>query len=154
MTTEIERRWIVNVPPPKIVAIPAYNIVQNYLPSGLRTRATSCDAAIDRTVTVYHLTVKKSISGMTNHEVEVAVPAEIYEAILPYRNRVMMKTRRIIPFDDLTIELDHFEDGSWIAEIELPSEDYPVAVPDWFGEEITGDREFTNYAMSRLVAGV
>ena len=151
MTHEIERRWLVPAPPPEAIAAEPLRMVQTYLPTGLRARATTSNAIVDHPVTVYHLTVKKRITDMTNHEVEIVVPAEIYEAIIPHRTRVLSKTRRRLSYGVLLIELDQFEDGLWIAEIELPSEDYPVTIPDWFGQEITGDKAYTNYAMAKHV---
>lgn len=56
---------------------------------------------------------------------------------------------------DIKIELDVFEglfEGRIIAEIEFPDEDaarnYRPA--DWFGEEVTGDRIYTNAYMSTV----
>lgn len=145
MTVEIERRWIVDEVPSEALLYPASDIVQSYLDSGLRLRKMSMNGYR------YYLTVKSAVTQMTNKEVEVEVPVEIYESILPFASRYLTKTRREIKHDNLTIELDTFDNGLSIAEIELPSEDYDFEVPSWFGKEVTGDRTLSNYSLSKTI---
>lgn len=60
------------------------------------------------------------------------------------------KTRFTLPHDHdstLTWELDVFHNelsGLAVVEIELPSEDYQLKLPDWIGHEITTDMSYTN----------
>ena len=54
--------------------------------------------------------------------------------------------------DGLKWELDQFfgaNDGLYVAEIEMPTEDTPFDIPDWLGEEVTYLPEFTNVALAR-----
>lgn len=68
--------------------------------------------------------------------------------------RVLYKRRYIIPLNDgLKVELDLFSDffeGVCFAEIEFDSEEQANSyiVPEWFGDDITGDIRVTNGYMS------
>lgn len=63
--------------------------------------------------------------------------------------RCIVKTRYSLPVPgtDLHWEIDRFEGrhaGLWLAEIELPSADHPIDLPDWLGEEVTRDKRYSN----------
>ena len=65
----------------------------------------------------------------------------------------VMKTRHVwTGVDGLVWEIDEFEGdllGLTIAEVELPSENSPVAIPSWVGEEITGRRQWSTSSLAR-----
>lgn len=68
---------------------------------------------------------------------------------------VIKKTRVLIPYDKYTIELDIFAEpfeGLIIGEVEFESVDEAEAfvAPDWFLEDVTDKREYTNSYLSRL----
>ena len=55
--------------------------------------------------------------------------------------------------DGLLWEIDEFEgvhSGLIIAEVELESEDQVVQLPEWLGEEITGDHSWSNWSLSQM----
>jgi CYTH domain-containing protein len=55
--------------------------------------------------------------------------------------------------DDILWEIDEFEGvhkGLIIAEVELESEDQVVQLPEWLGEEITGDNSWSNWTLSQM----
>ena len=59
------------------------------------------------------------------------------------------KKRYLIPYDKYTIELDVFENeyqGLIIAEVEFKSmeEADAFAPPEWFGEDVSKDKNYTN----------
>lgn len=63
--------------------------------------------------------------------------------------RCIAKTRFSIPVEGTSLhwEIDRFEGrhaGLWLAEIELPSADHPLALPDWVGAEVTRDPRYSN----------
>jgi len=63
--------------------------------------------------------------------------------------RCIVKTRYRLPLagSDLYWEIDRFEGrhaGLWLAEIELPSADHPIGLPDWLGAEVTRDPRYSN----------
>jgi adenylate cyclase len=52
---------------------------------------------------------------------------------------------------ELTWEVDYFSganQGLMVAEIELPSEDYPFEIPSWIGAEISHDPCYTNQSLA------
>lgn len=57
------------------------------------------------------------------------------------------KIRYKIPFGGFTWEVDVFKgenEGLVFAEIELESVDQPFDIPEWIGEEVTGDPRYYN----------
>jgi len=57
------------------------------------------------------------------------------------------KIRYRIPQGDLIWEVDEFsgENGGLIvAEVELQTENQAIALPNWIGEEVTGDSRYYN----------
>lgn len=148
---EIERRWLVSSPP-SLEGFDFGKIEQVYLTpkegvKGIIRARRWIDG--DLSAVGCYLTAKTAMTAMTNSEVEEMISEEMFEALKEHASRSINKTRYEIPLDDvLTVELDHFGGALWIAEIELPTEDYEFEVPEWFGEEITGNRDYSNYAMS------
>lgn len=68
---------------------------------------------------------------------------------------IIKKTRILIPYDKYTIELDIFDkpfDGLIIGEVEFETVDEAnsFVTPDWFLEDVTDNREYTNSYLSRL----
>ena len=151
MANEIERRWLVENPPAEALGRLVFHIEQGYLPTGLRTRKTTVHGDDGQELVFCHLTVKNRLSGMTNEEIEVEVPEAIHRTLWAFENKRLTKKRRFIPHGQFKIELDEFEDGMFIAEIELKNEDDFVEVPEWFGREITGDKSLTNYALAKAI---
>jgi len=59
----------------------------------------------------------------------------------------IVKTRYLIPAGEHNFEVDVFHDkneGLIIAEIELSSDDEEFEIPDWLGEEVTGNPAYYN----------
>ena len=81
-----------------------------------------------------------------------------FERIVPYSwalgllsrmppEKLITKTRYEVEFAGMTWEIDVFNgrnSGLVVAEIELPAEDTPVALPGWVGEEVSHDMRYTN----------
>ena len=62
------------------------------------------------------------------------------------------KTRFIVPFGGLTFEVDVFggeNEGLTMAEVEIDRPDRPVQLPDWIGQEVTGDKRYYNSYLSQ-----
>ena len=61
------------------------------------------------------------------------------------------KIRYKIPYQGFVWEVDEFlgdNAGLVVAEIELSDEGQAVELPDWIGEEVTGDHRYANSALS------
>ncbi len=147
MGVEIERKFLVK-----------NNGWQAGHPQGKRYRQGYLCVDRGRTVRVRlegdegRLTVKGSARGASRAEYEYAVPRQDAEEMLALCLRpIIEKTRYKIQYGGLTWEVDVFDgdnQGLVVAEVELPSEDHPVELPPWVGEEVTHD---PRYANARLV---
>lgn len=112
----------------------------------------------DRTVRVRvagdegFLTIKGRPRGAARPEFEFQIPVDDAQELLGLcAGSLIEKTRHRIDHAGLTWDVDVFRganEGLVIAEVELPSEDHAVDLPEWVGEEVTGDVRFYN---SRLV---
>ena len=100
------------------------------------------------------LTIKgiSSSSGMSRFEWEKEIPLEEGKALMKLAlPTVIEKIRYEIPHHAYCFEVDVFEGehkGLILAEIELPSEKTEITVPNWIGEEVTGDKKYYNSYLS------
>lgn len=144
MAKEIERKFLVNGSDYKAKAVKVKKICQGYL---------SRDP--DRTVRVRliddvhgFLTVKTRNSGATRGEWEYPVPASDARDMLEACTGLVEKTRYVVPeASGLSWEVDEFHgrhEGLVVAELEIPSEDYPFVKAEFIGEEVTGDPKYYN----------
>lgn len=153
MATEIERKFLVKDAGYRRLASGSTRICQGYL-----------SLAVESTVRVRikgdrgFITVKGKSSGASRSEWEYEIPlADATEMMDLCQGRTIEKVRYFIPAaDGLTWEVDEFSSpvaGLTVAEIELPDADFPVTLPDWIGEEVTGDPRYYNSAMAASSEG-
>ena len=95
------------------------------------------------------LTVKGITEGASRAEFEFVIPrdeaAEMLDTLC--LRPLIEKTRFRIPHGGVVWELDEFfgeNEGLIIAEVELSHEDQAFDLPEWAGEEVTGDRRYYN----------
>ena len=108
----------------------------------------------DRTVRVRvagpgaYLTIKGLSDGPSRAEFEYEIPVADAEALLGLcEPSIVEKTRHRIEHRGRTWEVDVFHganEGLVMAEVELPSADAPVDIPDWIGDEVTADPRYVN----------
>jgi adenylate cyclase len=143
MGQEIERKFLVRRLP-KLDSLEGVPIVQGYLRAdaggSVRVRITPEGA---------YLTVKGPTRGIRRQEFEYPVPSEdarhMLEALAV--GSLVEKMRYRIPHEDFVWEVDLFSgrnEGLVIAEVELGSEADQPPLPDWVGEEVSGDARFLN----------
>jgi adenylate cyclase len=142
MGTEIERKFLV-----RDVTVVAGA-------EGIPYRQGYLSTVPERTVRVRlagpraFLTVKGITVGDTRSEFEYEIPVADAMALLRMCERPLVeKTRYRVEHAGLTWEVDIFEGdnaGLIVAEVELPASDTPVELPDWIGEEVTGDPRYYN----------
>ncbi len=155
---EIERKYSVAVLPKDLSQYRYKKIEQGYLCHNPTVRIRKCNED-------FILTYKSKLGLMpigengpsVNHEVELPLTAEAY---LTLKNKtdgnLIYKTRYLIPINDaLTAELDLFEgllEGLRIVEVEFPDLESAdkFTPPVWFGKDLSSDKRFTNYHLSRL----
>jgi adenylate cyclase len=149
MAIEIERKFLVSGSDWRRSVTARAPIRQAYLPTeaGLSLRVRLRD---DRHAT---LTLKSRETELRRLEFEYPIPAADAEALIALRRgSVVEKMRHIVPWQDLTWEIDVFSGenaGLIIAEIELRHEREQFAVPSWLGDEVTGQSRYYNRALAR-----
>ena len=95
------------------------------------------------------LTIKGESVGAARAEYEYEIPVGDADELLNElcERPLIEKTRYLFENADGTWEIDVFAGdnfGLTIAEIELEDEAQTVALPDWIGEEVTGDPRYLN----------
>jgi adenylate cyclase len=144
---EIERKFLVSEPPSDSGA--GTPISQGYLALASKDTELRVRRKGDATV----LTVKSG-SGLDRGEREVAIPAEVFDALWPLtEGRRIEKERLELPHGEETIELDRFGgalDGLLVAEVEFDSTaaSERFEAPDWFDREVTGDPAYSNRSLA------
>lgn len=104
----------------------------------------------------YH-TRKKKISDMSYEEDERKISPEEYSELSKKITKTLIKRRIKVKVDKLTWEIDEFLKPEKVAivEVELPSEDTEIVIPEFLKPviicEITGKREFTNFNLANPV---
>jgi len=101
------------------------------------------------------LTIKSKSEGASRGEWEYPIPLRDAEELLDRlcERPLVEKYRRRIDFQGFTWEVDEFlgeNAGLVVAEIELPAEDTVFDLPDWIGNEVTGERRYYNSSLIRL----
>ena len=148
MGYEIERKFLVNGDY-KSESFKAYPIKQGYLSlsgaSVVRVRIRGEKAFI---------TVKSSVvdGSITRNEWEYEIPVlEAEEMLGLCKEGIIDKTRYLVKVGNHMFEVDEFygeNEGLLIAEVELESEDEKFEIPEWLGEEVTGNVRYYNSFLS------
>jgi len=155
---EIERKFTLKELPKNLEQFEKKEIEQAYLCTG------SIVVRIRKSNEEYYLTYKSkkglkpqgNVTARACEEVELPLDKTSYEHL---REKVdgqwIVKTRYLIPIEQgRKIELDVFHgvlEGLYFAEIEFESEAEAAAyvMPDWFLEDVTFDRRYSNAVMTR-----
>ncbi len=143
MGVEIEHKYLVKNDNYKTLATSQTHISQGYL-----------SKVPERTVRVRvrdghgFLTVKGENHGAVRAEFEYEIPVEdarrMLKSCIP---PLLEKTRYIVPFEGNVWEVDEFfgnRVGLVTAEIELKSENDSYSIPDFIGENVTGNPLYFN----------
>ncbi len=146
---EIERKYLIPRLPANYTAYPCRLIEQGYL-------CTSPVVRIRKDNSRYELTYK-SKGLLSREEYNLPLDQSSYEHLRTKADgRIIRKRRYMIPLtDELTIELDVFEDGLAplvLAEVEFPDEESALSFtpPEWFGKDVTFSGEYQNSRLSQL----
>ena len=148
MGKEIERKFLVSSDGWRAGATGSQRIVQGYLSEGhgVTVRIRIFDDA--RAV----LTLKAGGTALSRDEYEYAVPLDDGRELMAHAGaHVLEKRRHSVPFAGRDWEVDVFEGrhaGLVLAEIEMESEDAAVSLPDWVGEDVTGDQRYYNSVLA------
>ena len=146
LTFEIERRWLVKIPP-NIEEFPSESIEQDYLApeSGFQGRIRRLD---DKFI---YTEKARTGSSAVRIENEREISEEEYLSLKKHTIlNTIRKRRYLIPGGELTFELDvfqnTFESGIGIMEAELASENDNPDIPGFVEiiREVTDDSYYTN----------
>ena len=92
-------------------------------------------------LTIKHITPGGNIAVRDEFEYEIPVDDALRMMSFSALGSVK-KQRHVFNIGDVTWEVDFFEDeneGLIMAEVELPSFDTPVDLPEWIGREVSDD---------------
>ncbi len=100
------------------------------------------------------LTIKGPSIGLSRAEFEYEIPPSDAEEMLRSLcvSPIIEKNRYVLPIADLIWEIDEFmgaNAGLIMAEVELQNEQQAIVLPDWIGEEVSGDRRYYNSYLSQ-----
>jgi adenylate cyclase len=143
MGTEIERKFLVKGDSWRAQA------------RGKRYRQGYLSTVKERTVRVRvageqgFVTIKGVTVGAARAEYEYEIPLPDANEMLDRlcERPLVEKTRYRIPQGDVVWEIDEFAGdnrGLIVAEVELKDERQTVTLPEWIGEEVTGDPRYFN----------
>lgn len=146
---EIERRFLLKRVP-HIQFDDAIMITQHYISdrNSNKVERIRCSQRDQQNPTMRY-TSKERISEMAVHEHERDLSSEEYRELKKKSNRSVTKVRWVKKEGDLKWEIDEMISFTLIvAEIEIPSEDYDLEIPDYIKNnlimEITGMNQFSN----------
>jgi CYTH domain-containing protein len=144
---EIERKYLVNYLPFELSQYKCHNIRQGYISFNPEIRIRNID---DK----FFLTLK-SDGNIARKEYEMEITESNYVQMKDFLiSNLIEKTRYIIPISDrLNAELDVYIgklNGGKVVEVEFSSETEAWAFkePNWFGKEITMEKQFKNKNLS------
>ena len=174
MGQEIERKWRVRTLPEEYHSFPCKKMEQAYLcvnPT-LRIRkelfsAQGMESSVEKTYGEEFSVAQRDIEQgeeyifcykgkgrLSREEYNLPLTKEAYESLLgKIEGRVIRKTRYEIPCGKYTVELDVFHgelEGLCYAEVEFSSLDEAKTFQplDWFSEELTEERGYSNAELS------
>ena len=151
---EIERKFLLDGLPALPDRAEPHRMEQGYLPDdpGRLRRAVGPDGR-----PVCTLTVKTGL-GLVRREDERTISEQEFTRLWPRTaGRRLVKTRYRVDERGLVWEIDDYDDLELVlAEVELPSADAPITVPDWLAphivREVTDEPQYQNYEIALRMA--
>jgi CYTH domain-containing protein len=149
MATEIERKFLLKNDQWRALAGSGTRYRQGYLSTD-----ELCTVRVRSDGRRGFLTIKGQGSGLARPEFEYPVPLADAEQMLGTlcRQPLIEKIRYEIRYASHLWEIDEFHGdnaGLLLAEVELASETQRVEIPDWVGEEVTGDPRYYNACLAQ-----
>ncbi|MBM3454309.1 MAG: CYTH domain-containing protein [Bacteroidetes bacterium] len=144
MSTEIERKYLVHKQLlPNLDVYKCDTIIQGYL-------STNSELTVRLRIKndLAYLTFKGPRKGISRIEIEFPVDLAVAEDLISsFQLTLLSKKRYTIPFKEIFVELDVFEqrlEGLILAEIEMSSEKQAIELPEWIGEDVSVKEEYYN----------
>jgi adenylate cyclase len=147
MAKEIERKFLIRDDGWKDHVSETIRLRQAYIAS-MEDRSVRVRLA-DETVATLTVKIGRKLS---RDEFEYTIPLADAEQLMATAVGVpIIKTRHKVPYRGFVWEIDVFEglyEGLIIAEVEMRREDDEPALPDWLGEEVTGQNRYSNQSLA------
>jgi adenylate cyclase len=148
MATEIERKFLVKNNSWEKSVKKKLRIQQFYLSDGNNTVRVRIINDKDA-----KMTIKGPTQGISRPEYEFDIPLKDAKEMKKLKvSDIIDKTRHIVEFNGHIWEVDTFygaNTGLTIAEIELENKKQGFPIPNWLGSEVTKEKKFTNYNLSK-----
>jgi adenylate cyclase len=147
MAKEIERKFLVATDSWRDNVIDKTPMRQGYI------RSIDCTVRIRIAGTTGYITIKGRATNFTRDEYEYKIPLKDAEEMLANLclGGTVEKYRYRIVFDSKEWVVDEFignNRGLVVAEIELSDEHEKFIFPEWLGEEVSHDSNYTNAALA------
>ena len=145
MGKEIERKFLVKEIP-DLNAYPYKCLEQGYLSVNPVVRVRKEDDT-------YYLTYKGK-GFLEREEYNLPLNEDSYNHLVAKTDgKIIRKKRYLIPYENHTIELDIFEGELApliLAEVEFETVEEATSFvpPSWFGEDVTGNKNYTNASLA------
>lgn len=143
MGTETERKYLVKSDEWKSLG------TKNFYQQGYLLIAKSKTIRVRTIGDSGFLTIKGASIGISRSEFEYEIPVLEAKLILETlcEKPIIEKFRTRIEINEMVWEVDEFigaNEGLVIAEIELVNEEQKFNLPNWIGEEVTGNYKYNN----------
>jgi len=147
MPTEIERKFLVTGDSWRSTATG-----ESYCQGYIATTAPGHSVRVRIAGEKAYLTIKGPSNGLSRAEFEYAIPlGDAKEMLETLCDRPLIeKTRYRLPIGPVVWEIDEFKGenaGLLIAEVELQSEDQTIELPDWVGQDVSGNPRYYNASL-------
>lgn len=146
---EIERKFLVTAETYKQEAKKQTRIVQGFLTTDPERTVR---IRIKGTTGFITIKGKSDNEGLSRFEWEKEIPVAEAQALLERcLPGVIDKVRYEVPKGKFTFEIDEFfgaNEGLVVAEVELETPDEAHPIPEWLGEEVTGNIKYYNSQLS------
>ena len=149
MAIEIERKFLVKSDAWRKGVVSRTLMRQGYLGGGAST------VRVRQTDTAAFLTIKGKANGIARTEFEYEIPVADAQTMLSDMTvgSIVEKIRYIVPAENgLVWEIDEYLNANaplFTAEIELPDADTAFEIPDWLGEDVSENKNYTNRSLSK-----
>lgn len=145
---EIERKFLLDYLPVNIDKFAKSEIIQAYISYEPELRIRKKD---DK----YFMT-KKIGTGMIRNEYEMEIDEKFYNFLINEIDNEVSKTRYFVPLSSkTTAEIDVYHnnlDGLKTVEVEFETTEEAMnfEIPNWFGLEVTNDKNYKNANLSKI----
>lgn len=149
MGVEIERKYLVTGKPWANYD----NVKVNAIQQGYISKSKKHTVRIRLNNKKAMITIKGPTKGFTRSEYEYEIPYDDGLSLIMMCDGPLIDKTRYVFTDEFgqVWDVDEFRGinhGLVVAEIEVPSEDTDIHLPDWISTEVTFDKRYTNVYLS------